>query len=398
MKVLQINSVCGIRSTGRICTDLADVLAKNGHECMIAYGRETVPGKYKDISYRIGSETDVKLHALKARFFDAAGFGSAISTKMLVKKIGEYDPDIIHLHNIHGYYLNVKILFDYLAEADKPIVWTLHDCWTFTGHCAHFDYKGCLRWKTGCHDCPQSRCYPASIFLDRSKQNWQEKRDLFSGVKDLTLIAPSEWLASLVRASFLGKYPVHVIHNGIDLETFKPTNGNFREKYGLGNRKIVLGVASTWSERKGLQDFDRLATLLPQDTYKIVLVGVDDTQKKSISPNILCIRRTDSTAELAEIYTAADVFVNPTREEVFGLVNVEALACGTPVITFNTGGSPESLTEKCGRVVEKGNVRALAQQIEEVCMSGELTQKECQMRAASFDKQKCFEKYIELYS
>ena len=398
MKVLQINSVCGIRSTGRICTDLADVLAKNGHECKIAYGRETVPEKYKDISYRIGSETDVKLHALKARFFDTAGFGSAKSTKMLVKKIREYDPDVIHLHNIHGYYLNIKTLFDFLTEMDKPIVWTLHDCWAFTGHCAHFDYKGCLRWKTGCYDCPQSRCYPASIFLDRSKQNWQEKRDLFSGVKDLTLIAPSEWLASLVRTSFLGKYPVHVICNGIDLETFKPTNSNFREKFGLGDRIIVLGVASIWSERKGLRDFDRLAALLPQDTYKIVLVGVDDAQKKSISPNILCIRRTDSAAELAEIYTAAGVFVNPTREEVFGLVNVEALACGTPVITYNTGGSPESLTEKCGRVVEKGNVRALAQQIEEVCMSGELTQKECQMRAASFDKQKCFEKYIELYS
>ena len=397
MKVLQINSVCGIRSTGRICTDLADVLMKHGHECRIAYGREDVPEKYKPIAYRIGSETDVRLHVLRTRLFDSAGFGSRRATEKLVGYIGEYAPDIIHLHNIHGYYLNIEVLFDYLSNADVPVVWTLHDCWAFTGHCACFDYVGCCRWKTGCCDCPQKREYPASYFLDRSKRNLQRKRELFTGVKNMTIITPSEWLASLAGESFLGRYPIHVIRNGIDLEAFKPINSGFAEKYGLGDKKIVLGVASTWSERKGLRDFDRLSEILSKDKYKIVLVGADDAQKKSISPDILCIGRTNSVSELAGIYTAADVYVNATYEDNFPTTNIEALACGTPVVTYNTGGSPESLAERCGRVVDKGDVCALARQVEEICGADVLTEKECRTRAAAFDKKKCFEKYVGLY-
>lgn len=398
MKVLEINSVCGIRSTGRICTDLADILKENGHECKIAYGRETVPEKYKDISYRIGSDTDVQLHALKARLFDSAGFGSKEVTERLIEKTKAYDPDIIHLHNLHGYYLDVEILFNYLASADKPVVWTLHDCWAFTGHCAYFTTAGCNRWKTGCFGCPLKKSYPASILLDRSKRNWERKKTLFTGVKNMTIVTPSEWLASLVKESFLGRYPVHVIRNGIDLKAFKPTNSGVAKKYGMGDKKIVLGVASTWSERKGLRDFDRLSEVLPKDKYKIVLVGVNDTQKKSISPDILCIGRTNSVSELAGIYTAADVYVNATYEDNFPTTNIEALACGTPVVTYNTGGSPESLTERCGRVVDKGDVCALARQVEEICGADVLTEKECRTRAAAFDKKKCFEKYIGLYT
>ena len=398
MKILQINSVCGIRSTGRICTDLADVLKENGHESQIAYGREKVPPKYQGGAYRIGSETDVRLHALQARLFDSAGFGSKKVTEKLVGYIDEYGPDVIHLHNIHGYYLNIEVLFDYLSRTDLPIVWTLHDCWAFTGHCAYFDYAGCYRWKTCCHNCPQKNEYPASFFLERTKRNFQKKRELFTSVENMTIVTPSKWMASLVSDSFLGRYPVHVIRNGIDLETFKPTTSGFSEEYGVGDKKIVLGVASTWSERKGLRDFDRLAEILPKDKYKIVLVGVDDTQKKSISPDILCIGRTDSVSKLAGIYTSADVYVNTTYEDNFPTTNIEALACGTPVITYNTGGSPESITESCGKVVDKGDIRALARLAEEVCESGMLTKNECRLRATSFDKKKCFKKYIELYS
>lgn len=397
MKILMINSVCGIRSTGRICTDLADILKEHGHECLIAYGRETVPEKYENISYRIGSDTDVKLHALSARLFDNAGFCSRKATEKLIEKIREYDPDVIHLHNLHGYYLDVEALFDYLKKSGKPVVWTLHDCWAFTGHCAYFDYAGCHRWKACCYNCPQKNEYPMSFFLERSKWNFQKKRELFTGVKNMTIVTPSNWLASLVNDSFLGRYPVHVIHNGIDLETFKPTNSGFSEEYGVGDKKIVLGVASTWSERKGLRDFDRLSEILPKDKYKIVIVGANDAQKKSISPDILCIGHTNSASELAEIYTAAAVYVNTTYEDNFPTTNIEALACGTPVITYDTGGSPESITESCGKVVDKGDVGALAKLVEKVCESDTLMEHECLTRAIFFDKKKRFEEYIDIY-
>ena len=361
MKVLEINSVCGIRSTGRICTDLADVLKENGHECRIAYGREVVPEKYESISYRIGSDTDVRLHALKARFFDSAGFGSKKATERLIEKIKEYNPDIIHLHNIHGYYLDTKILFNYLAAADKPVIWTLHDCWTFTGHCACFDYIGCKKWENGCERCPQKGTYPSSVLLDRSKQNWNRKKALFTSVKNMTVVIPSKWLAELVEKSFLGKFPVKVINNGIDTEVFKPTYGDFRTAYRLGNKKIILGVASIWGKRKGLDDFIKLAGLI-EDNYVIVLVGVTEKLKNTLPGNIIGISRTNNTAELAEIYTAANVFVNFTYEDNYPTVNLEAQACGTPVITYKTGGSPES-TDPFG-VVPQGDVNGAIKLIE----------------------------------
>lgn len=361
MKVLEINSVCGIRSTGRICTDLADVLKENGHECRIAYGREVVPEKYESISYRIGSDTDVRLHALKARFFDSAGFGSKKATERLIEKIKEYNPDIIHLHNIHGYYLDTKILFNYLAAADKPVIWTLHDCWTFTGHCACFDYIGCKKWENGCERCPQKGTYPSSVLLDRSKQNWNRKKALFTSVKNMTVVTPSEWLAELAEKSFLGKFPVKVINNGIDTEIFKPTYGDFRTAYRLENKKIILGVASVWDKRKGLDDFIKLAGII-DDNYVIVLVGVNEKQKNTLPGNVIGISRTDNTAELAEIYTAANVFFNPTYEDNYPTVNLEAQACGTPVITYKTGGSPES-TDPLG-VLPQGDVNGAIKLIE----------------------------------
>lgn len=358
MKVLMINSVSGIRSTGRICTDLADALMEKGHECKIAYGREAAPEKYKDISYRIGSDADVKLHALKARIFDSAGFGSKKATERLIEKIKEYDPDIIHLHNIHGYYLNIEILFNYLSTADKPVVWTLHDCWAFTGHCSYYDYSKCDKWRDGCKKCPQKRSYPSSLFLDRSEFNWIKKKVLFTNVKNMMLVTPSEWLAALAEKSFLGKFPVRVINNGIDTEVFKPTHGNFRTAYRLENKKIILGVASIWDKRKGLDDFIKLADLI-DDNYEIVLVGVNEKQKKILPSNIIGISRTNNITELAEIYTAAEVFVNTTYEDNYPTVNLEAQACGTPVVTYNTGGSVESVPKS--NIVPQGDIGSLAE-------------------------------------
>lgn len=390
MKILQINSVCGIRSTGRICTDIAQMLDSNGHECRIAYGREAVPRAYERYAHRIGREFDVRLHALESRVFDNTGHGSRRSTRRLIEWIKAFDPDVIHLHNLHGYYINIALLFEYLKESDKPVVWTLHDCWTFTGHCTHFDYVKCNQWKSGCRGrCPQKKRYPASLLADRSKQNYIIKRDLFTGVKNLTVVSPSRWLAELVKKSFLAEYPIEVIPNGIDTVVFKPTASNIREKYGIGDQKIVLGVASVWDERKGLYDFVKLAEMIGKG-YRIVMVGLTEAQKKKLTRDIIGISRTNSARELAELYTAADVLVNPTYEDNYPSVNLEAQACGTPVITYRTGGSVESVTEE--NTVEQGDFAGLLQAI--YSLSECLTQPSL---FKGFDSHDMAEAYMKLY-
>ena len=277
MKVLQINSVCGIRSTGRICTDIADILQENGDDCKIAYGRENIPLQYEKSAVRIGNEMDVKCHALMTRIFDNIGHGSKKATKEFLKWVDEYNPDVIHLHNLHGYYLNLELLFNYLKKNKKPVIWTLHDCWPFTGHCSYFDCVGCQKWRNeGCHACPQKKQYPSSVLVDRSEKNFLEKKSLFTGFDCMTIVTPSQWLAGLVKHSFLKEYPVKVIHNGIALSSFKPTNGSFREKYGLSDKTILLGVAAFWGKSKGLFDFYKINKLKSENEV-IVLVGLTAT-------------------------------------------------------------------------------------------------------------------------
>lgn len=390
MKVFQINTVCGVGSTGRIATDLYHVLEEDGHSCCIAYGRGTAPAGID--SYKIGSTLDVYAHTMCSRLTDGEGLYSSSATKHLVEKIKAYAPDIIHLHNIHGHYLNYPILFQFLKAYGRPVVWTLHDCWAFTGHCAYFDYIGCSRWKEECHDCPQLKAYPQSYGIDRSRENFARKKALFTGIDRLELITPSQWLADLVKKSFLGTYPVQVIHNGIDTTVFKPTPSDFRERYGLQDKKIILGVASPWTARKGLQDFIKLSKMLPEE-WKIVLVGLSPKQLKAIPTSILGIERTNNVLELAQIYTAADVFFNPTYEDNYPTTNLEAIACGTPVITYDTGGSPESVVESCGFVVSKKNLDDTIQS-----MQGIFSEKlSMHISASFFDKRDRYNRYISLY-
>lgn len=390
MKILQINSVCGVGSTGRIATDLYKVLEEQGHECKIAYGRGTASKGIDSI--KIGSNFDNYAHVFKTRVFDKHGFGSASATKKFIKEVKEYDPDVIHLHNIHGYYINIEILFNYLKEANKPVVWTLHDCWAFTGHCSHFDYVGCDKWKDGCNNCIQKNEYPSSKVIDNSKFNYTKKKELFTSIKNMTIVTPSKWLANLVKESFLGKYPVEVINNGIDLDVFKPTESNFREKYNLQDKFIVLGVANVWGERKGLKYFIELSKELSDD-YKVVIVGVNEKEKAKLPQNIVAITRTNNVKELAEIYTAADVFVNPTLEDNFPTTNLEAIACGTPVITFDTGGSSECIDNTCGYVINKNDFTSLINKIEISIKS----RKYCEFKANNFDRNNKYLEYISTY-
>lgn len=355
-----INVVCGIRSTGRICTDIATTLEAQGHEVKIAYGREGVPEQFQKYAVRIGSDFDVWLHGLKARLFDGCGFGSKKATKKFIEWIKEYNPDVIHLHNIHGYYINIEVLFEYLRFCGKKIVWTLHDCWAFTGHAAYCEIVNCEKWKTSCYNCPKIRDYPASI-IDFSKKNWERKKEIFSGIPNLILITPSNWLANLVRCSYLAHYDVRVIHNGIDISVFRSTKNDIKRRLGIENKKMILGVAALWEQRKGLLDFYELSKELDDD-FRIVLVGLSNKQIKGLPQKIIGIERTNSAKELAELYSAADVYVNLTYEDNYPTTNLESIACGTPVVTYDTGGCGECIKDR-GCIVKKGNIRGIVDQI-----------------------------------
>jgi putative colanic acid biosynthesis glycosyltransferase len=396
VKVLQINSVCGIGSTGRIATDIHNVLIQEGHESYIAFGRDS--NKNCTTTIKIGNKFDNYKHVALTRIYDKHAFGSKKATMDFITRIEEYNPDVIHLHNIHGYYINIELLFNYLKEANKPVVWTLHDCWAFTGHCSYFDYVSCNKWVTGCYKCPQKKSYPSSYIFDNSKDNFIKKKDIFTGVKNMTIVTPSKWLGGLVRQSFLNEYPVRVINNGIDLDVFKPTESNFRENYRINKKFIILGVASGWQKRKGYEYFIELSRELKEDEI-IVMVGVTEKEKNNLPRNIIGITKTNSTIELAEIYTASDVFINPTLEDNFPTTNLEALACGMPVVTFNTGGSIESIDEGSGFIVEKGNLNELRKQIDIIKQNGKATYTQNSILLAfnRYNKQDRFYDYINLY-
>ena len=388
MKVFQINSVCGYGSTGKIAVDIYNVLTAAGGQCRIAYGRGTAPDGIDCV--KITGELDVRLHGALSRITDKSGFYSKRATKRLINQIKAFDPDIIHLHNIHGYYLNVKLLFGFLKEYNRPVVWTLHDCWAFTGHCAYYDAAGCTKWQRGCNNCPNLSSYPKS-FKDNSRNNYLIKKATFCDVDNLTLVTPSNWLKGEVSHSFLSKYRCDVINNGVNTDVFKPCDSNIKTRLGIENKKMLLGVASVWEERKGLADFISLAKKLTDD-YAIVLVGLSDKQKKSLPENIIGITRTSDQKELALVYSAADFYINLTYEDNYPTTNLEALCCGTPVITYDTGGSGEPVSNDCGAVVPCGDIDAVISALN----MPKNTERIAKI-ASNFDKSVCFEKYFELY-
>ena len=356
MKIVQINSCYGIGSTGKIVEGITNLLNENGIENYAFYN---VGISNNSNVFKISNDIYLKLNILKTRLFGKHGFYSHFATFKMLKKIDKIKPDVIHLHNIHGHYLNVKMLFNYIKKHNIKIVWTLHDCWGFTGHCSHFDYIKCNKWKSMCEKCVQKDRYPISWFFDRSKILYKEKKKAFCGVKDLTIITPSLWLADLVKKSFLKDYPVKVINNGIDLNSFKSVQSDFRGKYNIENDFVVMGIAFSLNSRKGGQYIIKVAKKMSD--VKFVIVGLQTNEK--LPDNVISVPRTNSKVELAEIYSSADVFINPTLEDNFPTVNLEALACGTPVITFRTGGSPEAVSDDTGYVVEQKDIDGLCSAI-----------------------------------
>lgn len=396
MKIVQINTVFGTGSTGNIVADIYKLSDQAGFEPLVAFGRGKIPNNIH--GYKIGNFLDFTGHVLINFFQGKSGFGSKTVTRHFLDWLDEIKPNILHLHNIHGFYLHVGLLFDYIRAHNIPIVWTLHDCWPLTGQCAFFEHSGCDKWKSGCRQCPVYRTdYPYSLFKDNSLENYIIKKHTFTNIKNMTIVTPSQWLAEIVRQSYLSAYPVITIPNGIDLDIFKPMP---KGSYSSGP-KIILGVANIWDHRKGVDYFLRLAKML-DESYHIVLIGLNRKQQtyiqKEYGKQITALTRTSNRTELALWYNRAYAYVNPTLEDNFPTTNLEALACGTPVITFRTGGSPESIIDDCGIVVEKGNLTNLYEAILSLEDNKIISPASCRSRALKYDKTTCFQHYLDLYT
>lgn len=402
-RVLLVNTVAGTGSVGRLVTGLYDALSKRGYECLIAYGRDDAPEGYN--CYRIGNDFDVYVHGLISRLKDKHGFYSKRATKDFIDVIEDFDPDIIHIHNVHGYYLNIEVFFKYLKTSGRRVIWTLHDCWTFTGHCSHFEYIGCNKWQTGCFKCEQLNEYPRSFGADNSIENYRRKKELFTGLDNLTLVTPSQWLKERLSQSFLKGYHTIVVPTGIDLTQFAPVEESvdednlifrLRNSLNIRGKKMLLGVANPWRERKGLLQFETLSKTIGDD-YVIVLLGLNDEQLNGLPGSIVGLAHTDSIEELAALYSMADIYVNLTLEDTFPTTNIEALACGTPVVTFKAGGAAESIDDTCGISVERNSIQGVVAAIEKIMSQRGMayTVEDCLNRARIYDRNYRFMEYIQ---
>jgi len=397
-KILQISVDGNTGSTGRIAESIGRLAIARGWESYIAHGR--LSGPSESITIKIGSAIDVYMHGFQTRLFDRHGLGSKHATIKLVNQIKEIKPDVIHLHNLHGYYINIEVLFNFLSETSIAVVWTFHDCWAFTGHCAHFDFVGCEKWKTACHHCPQKKEYPASLIIDRSRLNYHLKKSLFNSVKNMTIVSVSKWLDTKVKESFLGSVNRTVIYNGIDIELFKPDENikQIKRELNIENKFILLGVAKPWSKNKGLEDFIEISKKITDDMI-IILVGLNQKQIKTLPKNIIGLQKTKSQKELKEIYNSADIFLNLSLEETFGLTTAEALACGVPVIVYNSTACPEIIDENTGIMVKRKNIEDILLAITTIKNNGKaFYSRLCRKRAVDlYNKNDRYKEYIDLY-
>jgi glycosyltransferase involved in cell wall biosynthesis len=397
MKILQIDVALNVGSTGKIAENIGEMIIKNGGESYIAYGRDARTSASKSV--KIGNKFDQAYHLLMTRLFDQHALHSKNATRKFIKEIEIIDPDIIHLHQIHGYYLNIKELLTFLKKFNRPIVWTFHDCWQFTGHCSYYTRVDCDKWKTECHSCPLIKLYPSSLGWDNSRKNYNIKRNHITPLDNLTIIPVSNWLKSELKQSFLKDMKIKTICNGVDINIFKPSDGNYlKNKYGLTNKKVWLGVAAYWSGQKGLNDFIELAKLTSED-IQIVLIGLTIAELEKIPKNILGLKSTENINELRDFYSMANVFLNPSIAESFGLVTVEAMACGTPVVVYNSTASPELVSIETGIIVKRNDIIGLYDAAIEITNMGKIKySKNCIERASTyFNRDKQIKLYIDLY-
>lgn len=401
MKILQINAFYEFGSTGRITKQIENRIIAENYDSYVCYGRDVSDNSYvsKNI-FKIGTKKDYIIHKLTTHFLGYQNHSSVRATAELVSYIDQINPDIIHLHILHGHYLNLSVLFNYIKEKNIPVVWTFHDCWAFTGHCGYFFDVGCEKWKDECDECPLKKTYPRSLIFDRSREQWSEKKELYSQYQNLHIVTVSIWLEKLVRESFLRNRDIRTIYNGIDCGIFCPRDSydKIRDRLGIQNKKIILGVASGWTERKGLADFIEIASIIPDD-IRIVLVG-KIPERIDLPDNVIKYGSVSSQDELAEIYSAAEVFVNPSRQETFGLTTAEAMACGTPSVVYDVTASPEivGVDEGCGAVARAYDVTDLLEKTKRFIMKKNEPNTSAIRRINDiFSNEKCLNQYIELY-
>jgi glycosyltransferase involved in cell wall biosynthesis len=399
IKILRITTEINRSSIGRTTEQIGRLVINEGWKSYIAYGR--TGGKSESNIIRIGNRLSVYWHVFLTRFFDMHGYGSVRATKSFIKRINKIRPNIIHLHDIHGYYINLKILFKYLSESKIPVVWTQHDCWAFTGHCTHYTEAKCFKWRSECNNCPQKFAYPKSFLMDGSRRNFYLKKKLFSSINNLVVVAVSDWMREQISESFLNRYPTIRIYNGIDTEVFKPMpecQKEIKDKYKLGNTIVLMAFATAWGTRKGLNDFYKLRKELGEK-YTIVLVGLPKSAQAQLPVGIVGIERTDNLEELVKLYSAASIILNLSSEESFGKTTPEGLACGIPGIVYNSTASPELINEHTGRVVCKGDIKGIVNAINDILSwDGEETMLNCRKRACQlFHKDKNLSQYISLY-
>ena len=349
MKVILINSY-NFGSTGRVCCAVQKYLNNTGDICLFAYGE----GKASDelhYNYKISTKKKMTLHAIKTLICGLHGYYSKQDTKRLILWIKNEKPDIIHIHNLHGGYVNYITLLNAVGVLGIPVVFTLHDCWLYTGKCYHYYEANCDKWLKNCGNCPQLSMYPKSYFFDRTKKMLTDKKHTFEKLHDATITCVSDWLAGEARHSFLNKYEIVTIKNGIDTEIFKSVSNEWQsDGVEIRGKYVILGVASSWNSHKGLGDFIRLAKLLCEDEV-IVLVGVTEEQAQKLPPNCIGIKNIGDKHQMAQMYNRADVFLNCSSEETFGMTAAEAMSCGTPVIVYNATACSELVGENCGYVV-----------------------------------------------
>mgnify|MGYP000861903869 CR=1 FL=1 len=397
MRILQIDIACNAFSTGRIVEGIGEEVLLSGGDSYVAYGRYSQPSQ--SLSIRIGNDLDAIFHLVLTRLFDKHGLGSRRATKMFLNIVTMIKPDIIHLHDIHGYYLNYPVLFRFIKEHGIPVVWTHHSCWAFTGHCAHFDKIDCIKWKTLCQDCTLIRDYPASYFIDNSKRNYLKKKSIFTSIDRIENVAVSKWMEALIRESFLKIFPVRTIYNGIDTKVFMPKKNEVKKTFQIEDKFLILGVAAKWTKEKGLYDFFKLSKYLDKKEFAIMLLGLESAQIKELPKGIIGIRKIDNVQKLAEYYSAADLFLNPTWQDTFPTTNLESLACGTPVITYDTGGSGEGISKDTGFVTKKGDIQSIIDIIKNVKKTGKQCYSEaCRNRVITlFRQEDRFKEYLSLY-
>lgn len=395
-KLLIINVALNWGSTGRISEQVGSLARQDGWDVMIAHGaRYQNPTEFDH--YQVSSPLEEKVHWVISQFWDGQGRGSWFATKLFLKQIESFKPNVVHMHVIHGYYINYRLLMNYFKVKNIPVVWTLHDCWAFTGHCAYFTTAQCEKWKTLCQKCPIKHDFP-NTYIDRSESNYLRKKAIYGDMDNLVLAPVSQWLGDLVKESFLKEHEIEVVYNGIDVNVFKPSKSDFKKIHNIEGKYLLLGVAQGFDERKGLKDFFLLSEMLPDD-YLIVLLGAMEQEIAVAPKKVIALPKTESLQELVRAYSAADVLLSLSYEETFGLTPVEAMACGTPAIVYNNTAQPEHITPDTGFVVENGDLNTLVEKIIMICENGkEKYANACRRRAVEvYDKDMCYQKYIDLF-